>query len=178
MKNLDLANLEVGDGFLDDQIRRKINGNFRRLASVIQQEQPAASSEALTQYVNQYVSSYVDQALEQTLPQIVQDAFSNAYPVGSVILCTSSSDPRLSTGTWERIAQGRYLLGADADHPVNDQGGSGASELPGTLGTIYGQDPGTAESEAEYLSWPAGSEQPEVAVEPPYHALLVYRRTA
>lgn len=46
------------------------------------------------------------------------------YPVGSVIVTTSDSDPRLSLGTWERIGNGRYVRAAGEGEQAMLEGGS------------------------------------------------------
>ena len=46
------------------------------------------------------------------------------FPVGSVIVTTSESDPRLSIGSWERITGGRYVRVAGEGEEAMATGGS------------------------------------------------------
>lgn len=48
---------------------------------------------------------------------LAQEIFSLIYPVGSIYISTSSTNPNtLFGGTWERVSKGRCLLGVDENN--------------------------------------------------------------
>lgn len=52
----------------------------------------------------------------------VNDLANKLYPVGSIYLSVNDTDPAsLFGGTWERISQGRFLIGAGANEPNNTE---------------------------------------------------------
>lgn len=58
------------------------------------------------------------------IAQLTQQIFLQIYPVGSIYMSTSSTDPRTRFGgTWTQI-QGKFLIGVDSSHRVNSTGGS------------------------------------------------------
>ena len=58
------------------------------------------------------------------IAQLTQQIFLQIYPVGSIYMSTSSTNPRTRFGgTWTQI-QGKFLMGVDSSHAVNSTGGS------------------------------------------------------
>ena len=58
------------------------------------------------------------------IAQLTQQIFLQIYPVGSIYMSTSSTNPRTRFGgTWSQI-QGKFLIGVDSSHRVNSTGGS------------------------------------------------------
>lgn len=58
------------------------------------------------------------------IAQLTQQIFLQIYPIGSIYMSTSSTNPRTRFGgTWTQI-QGRFLIGVDSSHAVNSTGGS------------------------------------------------------
>ena len=52
------------------------------------------------------------------------------FPVGSIYITASDTNPAaIFGGTWESV-QGRVIMGADGNHPVNSVGGSEDSVVP------------------------------------------------
>ena len=176
-KSYDIANLMTSDGeYLTDQVRRKINGNFRRVLQIVQQELPSQER----QQVVASVTAIVDGLFEQKLPELMDRLYDDAYPVGSVIVTSTSSDPRLGHGSWEPVGAGRYVLAAGGGIPVMDEGGSGehlisSDELPiDTEQSTHqaGSDP------VDVLKVSAKPGQQPIPIQPEYIALLFYRRIA
>lgn len=124
-RSLDIASIEPSDGILTDQIRRKINGNFTRLAQYAGTERPASQASDMRAYVSEFVEEFFKDHLEEMLGE-AQD---RAFPVGSVIVTTTSDDPRLARGTWQQVGQGRYVRAAGGDVPVMSEGGSSELEI-------------------------------------------------
>lgn len=57
-------------------------------------------------------------------------SFSDVYPVGSIYMSVNNTSPAtLFGGTWERIAGGRCLIGADDTYTVGDEGGEAMHTL-------------------------------------------------
>ncbi len=76
---------------------------------------------------------------------IVNAAKLAAWPVGSIYMSMVVTNPgTLFGGTWERIAYGRMLIGADsASYPAGSTGGEAThklttSEMPGHSHLLYG----------------------------------------
>ena len=179
-KSYDIADLMTSDGeYLTDQVRRKINGNFRRVLQIVQQEMPGQERQRLASTVASIVDGLFDRKLQEMMAQLMDDA----YPVGSVIVTATSSDPRLSHGTWQQVGGGRYVRAAGDGVPVLSEGGSGGvalsqANLPARASTAT-YDDDTHSQSLSYLSpLPGGSTPEPVTVEPEYVALLFYRRTA
>lgn len=175
-RSLDIASLEPSDGILTEQLRRKINRNFQRLASMVTVEQPAAQSDQTASQVRQLVTDI----LGQEVPGILADALDAAYPVGSVLVTWSSSDPRLSRGRWQQVGSGRYVRAAGEGVAVGDEGGS--SELSLTPRQIPASTteliPAAEGEEPAEVLVPADSAEDPVPFEPEWVALLFYRRVA
>lgn len=175
-RSYDIAELMTNDGeYITDSVRRKINGNFRRICQMMQQELPSQQQQQLSSTV----TAIVGNVLETALPEMQKELFDQLAPVGSVIVTYTSSDPRLSHGTWEQIGGGRYVRAAGGSIAVGDAGGSNeieltAENLPASQQT-YSVDQGTG-YELSYLQ-PTQAGNP-VTIEPEYIALLFYRRTA
>lgn len=76
---------------------------------------------------------------------IVNAAKLAAWPVGSIYMSMQATSPAtLFGGTWERVANGRMLIGADsASYPAGSTGGEAThklttSEMPGHSHSLYG----------------------------------------
>lgn len=175
-RSFDIAELMTSDGeYISDQVRRKINGNFRRICQMMQQELPAQQQQSITAAV----TAIVDNVLDIRLPDIESGLFDDLAPVGSVIVTYTSSDPRLSHGTWEQIGEGRYVRAAGSGIAVGDEGGTdevtlSLTQMPYGSDVIEGAGAGTQRIPIET----AGVEQEPVSIEPPYISLLFYRRLA
>ena len=176
-KSYDIADLMTSDGeYITDSVRRKINGNFRRVLQIMQQELPSQER----QQVVTTVTAIVEGLFEQRLPELMDQLYDDAYPVGSVIVTSTSSDPRLSHGSWEPVGSGRYVMAAGDGIPVMDEGGFGEhlisyDELPiETRQSTYqtGSDP------VDRLVASVRPGQQPIPIQPEYIALLFYRRTA
>lgn len=70
------------------------------------------------------------------LSRVEESIFDRVYPVGSIYISTSSTNPRsyFGVGTWEEI-QGKFLLGHSSSHPAGSTGGEerhtlSTSEMP------------------------------------------------
>lgn len=176
-KSYDIAELMTNDGeYITDSVRRKINGNFRRVLQIMRQELPSQER----QQVVASVTAIVDGLFEQRLPELMDQLHDDAYPVGSVIVTSTSSDPRLGRGSWEPVGAGRYVLAAGGGIPVMDEGGSNEhlvsfDELPldeAQSTHQAGSDP------VEMLQASARPDQQPIPIQPEYIALLFYRRIA
>ena len=177
-RSYDIAELMTNDGeYITDSVRRKINGNFRRICQMMQQELPSQQQQQLSSTV----TAIVGNVLETALPEMQEELFDQLAPVGSVIVTYTSSDPRLSHGTWEQIGGGRYVRATGGGIAVGDTGGSGevtisAENLPASP-QAYGVDQGTGYT-ISYLQPSTSPEPSPITIEPEYIALLFYRRTA
>lgn len=182
-RSFDIASFEPGDGVLNEQLRRKLNGNFRRVCEMVGTESPAVVTETVTGGVMEQVPAIVDSSvseyMEAHLEDILGAAMDRSWPVGSVIVTSTASDPRLSHGTWQQVGAGRYVRSAGNGVPVMSEGGS--SEV--TLSVV--QMPyGSGVSDAVGTGQQAvpvedqGHAQEPVTIEPEYLALLFYRRVA
>lgn len=116
----------TSDGeYITDQVRRKINGNFRRICQMMQKELPSQQQ----QQIASAVTGIVNGILDNVLPEMRNELFDQLAPVGSVIVTYTSSDPRLSHGTWEQVGSGRYIRAAGSGVAVGDEGGSPEIEI-------------------------------------------------
>ena len=58
------------------------------------------------------------------IAQLTSQIFLQIYPIGSLYITTSNTNPgSIFGGTWEKI-QGRFLFGSDSSHAVNSTGGT------------------------------------------------------
>lgn len=173
-RSYDIADLSTSDGeYITDNVRRKINGNFRRIVQIMQQELP---SQERRQVVTT-VTAIVENILDQRVPEIMDDLMDDAYPIGSVIVTATASDPRLSHGTWEQVGAGRYIRAAGDGIAVMDTGGD--NEITLTEENMpYGTDKidslGAGNYDIPYVQ-SAHTAEP-IEIEPEYIALLFYRR--
>ena len=185
-RSFDIASFEPGDGVLNEQLRRKLNGNFRRLCEMVGTESPAVVADAVAggvmEQVPAVVESSVAEYMEAHLEDVLGAAMDRSWPVGSVIVTSTSSDPRLSHGTWQQVGSGRYVRAAGDGVPVMSEGGSSEHEiswdelpdpcLPGDISAGAG-DVGFGVMRPDALT-----EQRPMPIEPEYLALLFYRRVA
>ena len=173
-RSYDIAELMTNDGeYITDSVRRKINGNFRRICQMMQQELPSQQQQQLSSTV----TAIVGNVLETALPEMQEELFDQLAPVGSVIVTYTSSDPRLSHGTWEQVGEGRYVRAAGGGIAVGDTGGSDSVQiLPENIpcSTVQVQS-GT---DAEAIDTDPDAQAQPIQIEPEYIALLFYRRTA
>ena len=131
-RSFDIATFDPSDGILNEQLRRKLNGNFQRLCSLVGTESPVVVRGEVTQsvqewargWVAQYVDDYFSSHLQQVVDEAVSESFDSAYPVGCVVVTTTASDPRLSRGEWQQVGEGRYVRAAGGGVPVMSEGGS------------------------------------------------------
>ena len=125
-RSYDIADLMTSDGeYITDSVRRKINGNFRRICQMMQKELPSQQQQQITSAV----AGIVDGILDRVLPEMRDELLDQLAPVGSVIVTYTSSDPRLSHGTWEQVGSGRYIRAAGSGVAVGDEGGSAEVEI-------------------------------------------------
>ena len=125
-RSYDIADLMTSDGeYITDSVRRKINGNFRRICQMMQKELPSQQQ----QQIASAVAGIVDGILDRVLPEMRDELFDQLAPVGSVIVTYTSSDPRLSHGTWEQVGSGRYIRAAGSGVAVGDEGGRAEVEI-------------------------------------------------
>lgn len=185
-RSMDIASFEPGDGVLNEQLRRKLNGNFRRVCEMVGTESPAVVSSDVVDDVMSRVPTVVNEAIEAwvsaNLQTILDGSFDRAYPVGCVVVTSTSSDPRLSRGTWQQVGAGRYVRSAGNGVPVMSEGGSGEhllsrDEMPDPCFNNAIQA-GTGEVGFNVMQPYYQSEQRPVPIEPEYVALLFYRRVA
>lgn len=175
-RSYDIADLMTSDGeYITDSVRRKVNGNFRRIVQMVQTELPSQQQADLANSV----AVIVDGILENRLPEMRDELLDDMLPVGSVIVTASSSDPRLSHGTWQRVGAGRYVRAAGDGIQVLEEGGSNVlteANVPPLLKTegysFAGDGSLKAVQDVKYDTVEAEPFEPE------YIALLFYRRTA
>lgn len=189
-KSYDIAALNPAE-IPDEMARTKINRNFARLVELATREVPAS------------VRYDLEEIVAGVVPVVEAGMFDRMYPVGCAIVTTSANDPRLATGTWERIGGGEYVRMAGEGVEPMSAGGSGSVTLSprhfpqhthgyrpqaAEMLSIDAQaveqglpvvgniavDPSTALTDP----WPTSATQEPVPVEPPYIALLFYERTA
>lgn len=85
-----------------------------------------------------------------------------AYPVGSIYMSTTATNPgTLFGGTWERI-QGRFLLGADSSHAAGSTGGSEQvtlteEQLPRINGSVFAAAGAEGETAGGYAAFRTAS---------------------
>lgn len=164
-RSYDIAEIMTSDGGLNEQVRRKINMNFRRVVEIATREKSASDGAMLGSKIQDTVESYVESILPDIIKEIEKSSFDRMYPVGCVIVTHTSSDPRLTHGKWEAVTSGKYVLTAGSGYPVGSTGGSNmieAGNLPNNSNSPSG-DNGTSESEQKPFM-------------PEYIALLFYRR--
>lgn len=177
-RNVNIVEVNQADG-LDPLACRKINENFRSLASLSDRSQASRS--------------VVDDVADAVVPIVRRDLMDDMYPVGSIIMTMDSNDGRLSYGSWRPVASGRFVIGADSGHPAGSEGGAESvmlrtSDLPphrhsvsmpsetGKAGTGYASPGMEVAARTVYTSdYPSG-EQTAVSVMPPYIAAYMYER--
>lgn len=132
-RSFDIASFDPSDGILNEQLRRKLNSNFGRLCAMIGTESPTVVKGDLTESIRgwtaQFVADYFDAHVDQIVERAVDQALDDAYPIGSIVVTASSSDPRLSHGTWEQVGGGRYVRAAGGGVHALDEGGSSEVEI-------------------------------------------------
>lgn len=182
-RSFDIASFEPGDGVLNEQLRRKLNGNFRRVCEMVGTESPAVVTETVTGDVMAQVPGVVEREVSDYMAAHLEDvlgaAMDRSWPVGSVIVTSTASDPRLSHGTWQQVGSGRYVRAAGNGVPVMSTGGS--SEVTLSVSQMpYGSDvaDGIGSGQRAVPVVDQGRVPDPVPVEPEYVALLFYRRVA
>lgn len=193
---MDIASFEPSDGVLNEQLRRKLNGNFRRVCEMVGTESPTVVSADVSQGVLSQVPGIVADAItawvDTNLQAILDGSFDRAYPVGCVVVTTTASDPRLSRGRWQQVGAGRYVRAAGDGVPVMAEGGGNlieASMLPEHTHDVPvrsgepdpdGQVPSllldAANGEPNETYGVTGLPDEQQPFEPSYLALLFYRR--
>lgn len=82
----------------------------------------ANSTEALLNEISAKIKSIKEERTSTVM--------SSKYPVGSIYMSTSSTDPGiLFGGTWESFGQGRTLIGVESGEAAGSEGGSVSSTL-------------------------------------------------
>lgn len=192
-RSYDIADLMTSDGeYITDNVRRKINGNFRRVLRLLDSEVPAQQSRQIAASV----TALVDSLFEQRLPEMRDQLIDELCPVGSVIVTASASDPRLSHGTWQQVGGGRYVRAAGDGVEVMATGGSNliaADELPDHAHSLTSFSAGASDPAAVVRSTVDAASGTSTATGgisgrgegfqqrphvPEYIALLFYRRIA
>lgn len=176
-RSYDIADIMTSDGeYVTDGVRRKINGNFRKVLRALEDVAGGDRTYVLSTSVK-VVQDYMEENLPIIERQLRDQIMGDAYPVGCVIVTATASDPRLSMGTWQQVGAGRYVRAAGDDVPVMSSGGSDSvtilpANLPAeTVRVTEGEDGVEAYAPTE------GEPEP-VTVEPPYVSLLFYRRVS
>lgn len=176
-RSYDIADIMTSDGeYVTDGVRRKINGNFRKVLRALEDVAGGDRTYVLSTSVK-VVQDYMEENLPIIERQLRDQIMGDAYPVGCVIVTATASDPRLSMGTWQQVGAGRYVRAAGDDVPVMSTGGADSvTVLPGNLPAevvrVTGDDAGV-EAYA-----PSEAEPDPVTVEPRYVSLLFYRRVS
>ena len=141
--------------------------------------------------------------VKAAIADAVKTALLSAHPVGSIYCSVVSTDPAtLFGGTWERIAQGRVLWGADAAHAGGDTIEAGLPDLTGSTGaagaTAWQDSTGVFSNDGDTANIPAalspGAKLPvnlrftasrynsiygnSSTVQPPAYVVFMWRRTA
>lgn len=69
-------------------------------------------------------------ATDQALSSLESSLFDKIYPVGSIYISTSTTNPSvLFGGTWEAISAGKVLVQADSNHVLGNTGGNATITL-------------------------------------------------
>lgn len=176
-RSMDIASFEPSDGVLNEQLRRKLNGNFRRVCEMVGTESPSVVTAGVADDVMSRVPPVVNEAIEAwadaNLQTILDSSFDRSYPVGCVVVTTTASDPRLSRGRWQQVGAGRYVRAAGNGVPVMAEGGSDLIDLS----MLPGHAPVTGSDVPSETYGVAGLPDEQQPFEPSYIALLFYRRT-
>lgn len=160
-RSYDIAEIMTSDGGLNEQVRRKINMNFRRVVEIATREKSASDGAILGSKIQDTVESYIESILPDIIHEIEESSFDRMYPVGCVIVTHTSSDPRLTHGKWEAVTSGKYVLTAGSGYPVGSTGGSNMIEA------------GNLPNSSNQLDTSGSEQEPFM---PEYIALLFYRR--
>ena len=131
---------------------------------------------------------------EKTL--VMRDVLDAMYPVGSIYMSVNATNPStLIGGTWERIAQGRTLIGqgpSDQDFEAGTEGGESThtltiNEIPSHAHGIYNTSKEQVGGTTKYVygnsTYKNGSSEYEGGGEahnnlPPYLVVYMWKRTA
>lgn len=141
--------------------------------------------------------------VKAAIADAVKTALLSAHPVGSIYCSVVSTDPAtLFGGTWERIAQGRVLWGADAAHSGGDTIEAGLPNITGgyfaaasaySVSISYGALTATAQGSTKPNNSLSGAGDVNVVlnasksssiygnsstVQPPAYVVFMWRRTA
>jgi hypothetical protein len=69
-------------------------------------------------------------ATDQAISSLESSLFDKIYPVGSIYISTSTTNPSvLFGGTWEAISAGKVLVQADDNHVLGNTGGNATITL-------------------------------------------------
>ena len=99
-----------------------------------------STTKKLINYLKAYVFKKLDDKADKTTVQSIQgnlttvggkvdNMWSTIYPVGAVYMSVNDTNPSvLFGGTWAKI-EGRFLIGASSDYPVQQAGGEATHTL-------------------------------------------------
>ena len=80
-RSYDIAEIMTSDGGLNEQVRRKINLNFRRVVEIATREKSASDVAMLGSKIQDIVESYVDSILPDIIQEVEESSFDHMYPV-------------------------------------------------------------------------------------------------
>lgn len=159
---------------------QKINSNFRTISNCI----------SAIGVVPEFTDSQ-QTAINDAVSGIVMNM---AYPVGSIIGTSTTSDNRLLYGTWVQIFKDRYVMGAGEDIASGEQGGRSsftiaANNLPDHEHTLrVGADTGTNLTDTVIIGHSPASgtvstqtttaNPTAITINPEYEAAYWFKRTA
>ena len=128
-RSYDIADLMTSDGeYLTDQVRRKINGNFRRILQLMQTELPASEKLAIQNTVRTIAESVTNSILDERLPELEEELRDELYKYveGEVTEAVEGLQAEITGITLETI--GGVL-------PVS-KGGTGATTADGAADNL------------------------------------------
>lgn len=78
--------------------------------------------------------------LVQTTQASITAVINSIYPIGSIYLTVSNDNPAtlLGLGTWEKVASGRVLQGADTNHTAGTTINAGLPNITGNISVTRG----------------------------------------
>ena len=94
---------------------RKLNFNFRQILKTLGNQTPNIIVD-LSKAGIAAVKLYVDEQIDALRTQLTNKMLKDLHPVGSTYITFGNENPEdLFGGTWQKVAQGRMLLGAGTD---------------------------------------------------------------